>query len=352
MGNFTSTPAPTPAASHTLPTPLPADCAASARLPDVHEIDSPDLVATLIRLGLLLPLDRPCHTCATPLSPRLDAAYADGWCLRCWKCRTNFGVRHGSFFADFALPLRRLCRLLRSMEAHNNLKVAVAGVAREHQLGRTTMTKVWKRVRERMQAYVEAHPVQFDEDDVVEVDECYLKPLQKKRDKEAADVKQPPPTWIIGAVSRNTGKVSLQFAPTHSAADVEAAVRPSLPHKSTTVLSDCHKSFKKVFKGSPYFQSKKKKYGHAKLNMMTYTVETDKGELKVHSNTIEGYWAHFRLAVRNHTKISIFPVMYESMYRRLHISIAAALQVAPVSPDSAAAKSVSAASTLASIAQS
>lgn len=189
-----------------------------------------------------------------------------------------------------------------------------------------------------MRAYLAAHPVEFPPDEVVEIDECYLKPLQKKRSQACATtengvkVKKPVPTWIIGAVGRNTGQVALQYAPTHLAKDVRSAIQRHLPHSETTVLSDCHKSFKAVFKDVPYFQSKKKKYGHAKLNMMTYPVETDNGEVKVHTNTIEGYWAHFRLALRNHTKKSIFPVIDECMYKKLGISIAAALQVQSQAP--------------------
>jgi transposase-like protein len=152
-----------------------------APLPDARRLDdiqtSRELVDELVRVRVLLPLTRLCHTCEQHrLTPINDERYSEGIRLRCNHCTRDFSVRRGSIFEHSSLPLKTLIRLTHAYGAG----VTVAKAAATCAVHRNTASAWYQHLRECCVEYMKRHPIIFPETEIVEVDELHLRCLQQK----------------------------------------------------------------------------------------------------------------------------------------------------------------------------
>lgn len=323
----------------------------SIHLPSSKELTvlgSPEnIIPVLINLKLLLPFDRPCPKCketikkrnregevkVPPLHPVPDTTSIDGLHLRCRNCKGNWGIRHGSIFSHSRQPLAELMRYLKMFESH----ICMSAAVKISELCEESMRLVWRGCRLAIWQYMIRHPVVFDADDVVEIDECYLKMLQEKVVKVKGKVKEKKKfVWIIGLIGRKSGKVALIISPDHKKKSFQPLVKNHLPHHTTITLSDQHKSFNFLEQTQKKHEwvIKKKSAGKVWMEVEEVTLYRhydradtveNKATFLTHTNTIEGFWAHFRREIIGCQKNKIALYLAQVMFRRLNVSLINAL---------------------------
>jgi hypothetical protein len=254
--------------------------------------------------------------------PHADDRLRDGVRLRCGHCTGSWAPRAGSFLEELQLPLALCGWLLRAFEAG----LTVTQASQEHGVHRNTVSRLWRRLRERCQLFIAAHPIFFPPWEIVEVDELYLPPLQLGVDEYG---EQPPPVWVIGMVGRATGWVALEIARNHKTATIRPLIEAHLPHEQTRCITHADVSYGFLEERHPYFVARKRKAGGA-LWVETYSgICLPYSPIPVHSNTIEGYWSQFRRRLHDSHGWSAhyLPlILAESMFRSLRIPLTAALR--------------------------
>jgi hypothetical protein len=287
-----------------------------------------DTVQLFIDRGMLLPLDRPCAHCARPLRASLCDSKLDGYRLRCPHCKGDHGVRAGSPLAHYRISLRELGRLLCYFNAHLTVTQAHCLSA----VSEDTVTRLWKQLRESARDFLTAHPILFSGDEIVEIDELYLKPLRPGLDEFEERGKWAP---VIGLISRQTGAVALEIAPSHSTRDIAPLIRRHLPSLNTSVITDEHKSFQFLDDESLHEWCEKERRGPACWPRPKSSL-TQRGEpFSVHTNTIEGYWSQLRtwLHASHGWTADYLPLfLYECMFRSTHRPLTTLLRAAPPPP--------------------
>lgn len=230
-------------------------------------------------------------------------------------------MRRGSILEHMSHPLKKCAALLRAFEAG----LTVTEAAQEHAVSTDTCTKLWKSIRQRCDRYIQAYPIRFPRDEIVEIDELYLAPLQPTLQQREEGR---PPVWVIGCIGRNTGWVGLDIANDHTAATIRPLMEAHLPHKSTVCITDKDQSFSCLKQRHPHYWSEKRKAGGA-LWVVTYSAQNDLGTVTVHTNTIEGYWSQVRRKLHDSHgwPAQYLPlVLSEFMFRSLKLPLTAAIR--------------------------
>jgi hypothetical protein len=184
---------------------------------------------------------------------------------------------------------------------------------------------LWKLIRLRCERYIQAHPIRFPADEIVEIDELYLRPLQPTREQREEGR---PRVWVIGCIGRNTGWVGLDIANDHTTATIRPLIEAHIPHNSTVCITDKDQSFNCLKERHPHYLSEKRKAGGA-LWVVTYNAETELGTVAVHSNTIEGYWSQFRRMLHDShgwPAEYLRHILSEYMFRSLRLPLTAAIR--------------------------
>jgi hypothetical protein len=266
----------------------------------------------------------PCMRCGGHQSEHEDERYWCGVRLRCSRCHGDSSLRAGSHFPEVDLTPFQLARVLLAFDLRlDNKQAAAIACCSGKQVG-----AMYKRLRERCQAYLFDHPIRFSADEIVEIDELYLKPLRGEVDEyEERHAWQP----VIGLISRDTGAVALEIAPDHSTPSMRAAITPHLPAEDTRVITDEHKSFDFLNERYQHDNALKEHRGSASWPLTYSTRAPGREPHQVHTNTIEGYWSQLRTYLHtSHGWPAHYLPLYlsECMFRSLHLSLLTLLQLA------------------------
>lgn len=281
------------------------------------------VIALLQHRRLLLPRDRSCPRCGVdvPLHCVDDNTCTDGVRYRCNRCKNDYSLRYGSVFYKRKQSLSDLARLLSCIEQ----RVSITAAAKLAGVHYDTAASLYRTVRERIYAYMHFNPVMFADDDVIEIDECHLRMLNPDA---------PQQVWVIGMIARESGRVALELSNGHSKEEMRRVIMPHLPFESTTTISDRHKSFNFLEETREHRWAIKQKTKHGlwvKVDEVNiYQRFEDKWAetpCLVHSNTIEGFWAHFRRELRGVQMNTLHLYLAEVMFRRSSISLAHTLTV-------------------------
>jgi hypothetical protein len=109
-------------------------------------------------------------------------------------------------------------------------------------LAHSTVSKFYTVVRARIHRYMTSNPISFSDDEIVEIDELYLKPLKGEMNEfEEREAWKP----VIGLIGRKSGAVALEIAPDHrySTAAMQDVIESHLPSADARTIADEHKSF-------------------------------------------------------------------------------------------------------------
>jgi hypothetical protein len=161
------------------------------------------VVHLLLERGLLLPMTRNCPACSfgilkSPLHPHEDTRYTDGWRLRCNKCKYDYGVRCGSLFEHYRVPLAPLAMVLRAFDA----RIQIEHCAKQSQLSYDTIASFYR-----------------------------------------------------------SGRVALEVAEDHTMVTMKEVINKHLNRSTTVTMSDKHKSFGFLEHERRHFWCEKRKHG-------------------------------------------------------------------------------------------
>ena len=283
------------------------------------------VLALLLSRRILAPLDRPCpspdcYAPAMPLRAITHPQMLEGIALRCDRCKGEWGVRHGSVLERSRQPLSSLAHALLCVQG----KVAIAQVVKMSKICYDSVSQLYRDVRNRMWRYMLRHPVTFDEDEIVEIDECYLRFQQREGEV---------PKWIIGMIGRNSGHVALEEAPDHKWQTMQRLINKHVNRSTTITITDRHASFLFLEEERRHFWCEKRKKGSRlwlevdDILLCDHFGPGTKVEFGIHTNTIEGFWSHFRKELRGVQDNTIHLYMAEIMYRRLGIDLIHAISL-------------------------
>jgi hypothetical protein len=270
---------------------------------------------------LLLSPGAQCEKCEGTLREHTDAHYTDGHRLMCSRCGGNFSIRHRSIFARSKHALFDLALLLACFDA----RILVHQAENLTGLNRKRIGEFYSAVRTRLAAYMSDHPIRFAADEIVEIDELYLKPLREPGSEEEKSSWPP----VIGMVGRHSGHVALEIAPSHATRDIRDPILSHLPHRSTVVFTDEAASFNFLSDHCDYKKAWYTKRGGAKW-LDPHREHLAHGRMvTVHSNTIESYWSQLRtwLHASHGWPADYLPLfLSECMFRSLHIPLSVPLR--------------------------
>ncbi len=109
-------------------------------------------------------------------------------------------------------------------------------------------------------------------------------------------------------------------------------INKHLPCESAVTITDGHKSFQFLEYQRRHFWCKKRKTGHSlwlevdEVMLKDWFEEgAEPRKMGVHTNTIEGFWSHFRRELRGVQDNTLHLYMADVMFRRLGISLACAI---------------------------
>ena len=178
----------------------------------------------------------------------------------------------------------------------------------EAKVSNHTVHSVWLKLGDRVSRYMYSHPVLFDKDETVEVDET----------REIWTIDDPLPytteitegkgEWVLGLRSRFNDKVFLRPIEDRTTASV---VDPILAHVElgATIISDALSSYQELTPdGYRHYTINKAQEGFSR-----YQAHTGFDE-KVNVNSIEATWGQFRKYLNRHHKYGGRHVFYVCNY--------------------------------------
>lgn len=102
------------------------------------------------------------------------AAYKDGIRFVCTSCSKSCTIRIHSIFSDSTLELYTLMQLVCYFDA----RILVHQIEQLTGHAHSTISKFYTTIRKRIHTYMTIHPIILTDDEIVEIDELYLKPLR------------------------------------------------------------------------------------------------------------------------------------------------------------------------------
>ena len=204
---------------------------------------------------------------------------------RCQKCKVDFSIRKGTIFDDSRLPLQKWFMAIYLIGSN---KKGISSVALAEQIG-ITQKSAWfmlQRIRNASNTSFFNEPLKNE----IEIDEAYFggkaeNMHMSKRVKAKGIYKK---TAVLGMVERNNIAKAIKVENTQ-ANTLQKEIYNNV-EKGTILMTDEHKAY----------QSISNRYNHKVVNHSAdeYVKEgftNKRGEerktFKVHTNTIEGYWA-------------------------------------------------------------
>ena len=199
-------------------------------------ITAPKRLHVFLRdIGLLRPRHYLCDHCEQGKQGVLrladDASRLDGVVYRCSKCTTRRSLRHGSIFFHSDQPLLLLCRVMACFHLH----LTVTQTADLLSSTRTIVGDFFFHLRDAIYNYIMSHPIRFDEDEVVEVDELYLSKINYYDEVGESQLAH----WIVGLVGRQSGRVYLDVVPDRDSNMMLSVTRACVDHGAVVISDEC-----------------------------------------------------------------------------------------------------------------
>lgn len=208
----------------------------------------------------------------------------DGITLRCYSCRTHLSPRHGSIYFRSSQSLYTLTQILVCFA----YQVPVTTTA--HLLGvrRMTVSHHYSLFRQDIGTFLCHHIVTFPTDDIVEIDEIQLRPLNERA--LAGNIVM---GWALGMVSRKTGKRVMEVMCEHSQVNMMLLVQKHV-NAGAVIITNGWNAYKILNYRYVHFVAHKRHIGSGLFVDTYYVCKPDGYCIAVHSNTIEGMFSHFR----------------------------------------------------------
>jgi transposase-like protein len=198
--------------------------------------------------------------------------FKDGKLFKCQDCKKQFTVKVGTIFSDSHVPLTKW---FYAIYLNTSLKKGISSIQLSKYLG-ITQKSAWFMLQ-RIRYGVEAAGRSDLLNNIVEVDETYVGGKQTGARRGPADK-----AVVFGAVERG-GKAMIKHVPSSGVRVLIPEIQKNIS-PDATIYSDQYGSYKSL---------KRRGYTHTTVNHSK--LEFARG--LVHTNTIEGAWAHFKLGI-------------------------------------------------------
>lgn len=198
--------------------------------------------------------------------------FKDGKLFKCADCHKQFTVKVGTIFSDSHIPLSKW---FYAIYLNTSLKKGISSIQLAKYLG-ITQKSAWfmlQRIRYGLEAAGRGDLL----NNIVEVDETYVGGV-----KHGSRVGPADKAVVFGAVERG-GKAKIKHVPSSGTRVLIPEIQKSIS-PDATIFSDQYGS---------YHSLKQRGYTHTTVNHSK--LEFARG--MVHTNTIEGAWAHFKLGI-------------------------------------------------------
>lgn len=198
--------------------------------------------------------------------------FKDGKLFKCQDCKKQFTVKVGTIFSDSHVPL---AKWFYAIYLNTSLKKGISSVQLSKYLG-ITQKSAWfmlQRIRYGLENAGRGDLL----NNVVEVDETYVGGVKRGDRVGPADK-----AVVFGAVERG-GKAVIRHVPSSGTRVLIPEIHRTISPEAT-IYSDQYGSYRSL---------KRRGYEHATVNHSK--LEFARGI--VHTNTIEGAWAHFKLGI-------------------------------------------------------
>lgn len=239
-----------------------------------------------------------CDTCNEPMSfqRRQGNIFVDGWAWSCKRCRRQRSIRTGSFFEGSHLSLTQLLDII----FYWAFDLRQTYVAEDVGVTRKTLIDWQNFIRDICAQYLIDHPLQLGgPNKTVEIDESKFmhRKYHRGRYREGH--------WILGIIERESDNCILIPVEDRSAATLLPLIqRHVLP--GTTIITDQWAAYN----GLP---------NHLSVNHTLHFV--DPNNPTIHTNKIEGNWAHCKAKYRamHGTSHNLFETyLQEYMFKKQH----------------------------------
>jgi transposase-like protein len=211
---------------------------------------------------------------------------------RCYECKQTFSIRKGTIFDDSKISLQKW---FMSIYLINSNKKGISSIALAEQIGVTQKT-AWfmlQRIRNASNKNFSNKLLK----DTVEIDEAYFGGKAKnmhmsKRIKKQGIYEK---TTVLGMVERNN-KVKAIKVQNAQANTLQREIYSNVQTDSI-IVTDEHKAYNSI----SHFKYDHKVVNHSTGEYVRQDYITKRGEerkaFKIHTNTIEGYWAWVKRGV-------------------------------------------------------
>lgn len=234
---------------------------------------------------------------------------SDGYRWFCSHCRSVKSVRDGSFFAKSNLTLKQIVLLVYcwAQKFPQWITQKETGISSDQ-----TTVDWYNFCREVCKSYLINNPLVIGglhpngDRKVVEIDES----LFFKRKYNVGRFR--PDHWVFGGVERGTGKCFLVEVPDRTRVTLQNFIIQYI-HPGSLIISDGWASYARIS------QIQGQNYDHKVVNHSINFV--DPNDPNVHTNSIEGLWAHMKKKLRDQfgTSNALFVShMHEFIYRNYH----------------------------------
>lgn len=261
-----------------------------------------------LRSKELLLSQLPCSTCGIEMSERPKRT-VDGCCWvcdnrACAKYRSTKSIRHGSFFAAFKLPIIDVFSVI-FLWAENK---AFCDIAKDLNMNHMTISKIIKRLREKIQDHLINAPIKLGgPGKVCQIDESlFLHKVKYNRGRRPSEQ-----VWVFGIadISRSPSRFFLSVVPDGSARTLFPIISAvCLP--GTTIHSDCWAAYLRI--------SSDLGYEHETVNHSLNFVNPETG---VHTQNVESLWNRVKRKIKSMCGIrrdQLPGFLAETMFRSEH----------------------------------
>jgi transposase-like protein len=230
-----------------------------------------------------------CRTCDHRMEPRAVPNFVDGAVMvcrepSCPKKHANVSMKVGTVMANSKLPLSSWMAAAACYDTDATVSQAAAlcGCTRQstHNMFRCFDGVVAQRLADDPILFDGWHPVEFDEGYAVskrKYNRGTLRPYQRSG------------RWLFGMAERWTGRVAVVVVPDRKLTTLRPIIEERIAAGALTV-SDEFSSYNFMCRAG----YKHRTVNHSEEEYVRY----DPDGLEVHPNTIEGFWSHFKVALR------------------------------------------------------
>ncbi len=204
--------------------------------------------------------------------------FADYKKNRCGDCKLEFSIRKNTIFDNSKISLKKWFMVI-FLANSNKRGASSCDIARK--VGVTQKTAWFMLHRIKNADSLSINNKTFS--GTVEIDEAYIGGKEGNRHaKDKKETGEKEKTVVLGMVNRETGQVKAMKVPTAEKEWLLPKINMTV-EKGSTIITDTYQAYKAL----------KKKYKHKSVKHSSgeYVKIDAKTAFKIHTNTVEGFWA-------------------------------------------------------------